>query len=299
MQILNYPVKINTPTAVALGYFDGVHTAHNKILTCAAENSSNLVPVVFTFSEMAKSASGCLTTNKEKHSLFEKSGIEILVSADFSSLCSKSAEEFVREVLLNNLSAKAVYCGYNYRFGKGASADVSTLKALCEKEGIDVFVTEEITEDGTAVSSSAIKALLQSGEVLKASQLLGRSYSLTGEIVHGNALGRTISTPTLNIRVSEDKLLPRFGVYAALVNLGNSTFKAVANIGMKPTVGSDVPTVEAYLISESGDFYGEEATLFLQDFIRDERKFENLEELKAQIRIDTEKAEAILRDIEL
>ncbi len=294
MQILSYPAKIETPTAVALGYFDGVHTAHNRILTAAVQNPSGYTPAVFTFTEMAKSSEGRLTTNEEKHRLFEDAGIEILVSADFSSLCSKSAEEFVHEVLSENLCAKAVCCGYNYRFGKGAEADINTLKALCEKEGIQVFVTNEVTCENTEVSSSSVKKLLKNGAVREAALLLGRSYTLSGEIIHGNALGRTISTPTLNIRVDERKLLPRFGVYAALVRMGDKTFRSVANIGLKPTVGSEKPTVEAYLLNESGNFYGENATLSLIDFIRDEKKFQNLAELKEQIRIDTEKAEEIL-----
>ena len=297
MQILSYPAKISAPTAVALGYFDGVHTAHQKILVAAKDNPHGYLPVVFTFAEMSKSIDGRLTTKEEKHRLFRQSGMEILVNADFKSLCDKSAEEFVKEVLSENLCAKAVCCGYNYRFGKGAAADVNTLRTLCKKEGIEVIVIDEITMDNTEVSSSTIKSLLKKGDVKEAAALLGRPYSISGEIIHGNALGRTISTPTLNIRADESKLLPRFGVYAALVKMQERTFRSVANIGLKPTVGSDIPTVEAYLLGENGDFYGEEAELSLVEFIRDEQKFESLDALKSQILSDTQRAEEILKSI--
>ena len=297
MKALQYPQKSETSCAVALGFFDGVHPAHRKILDAAVlKKAEGLTPCVFTFDSIpAKGSSRLLTTFEERKKLIEKSGIELFVSASFDDLKDMTAEEFVKDVLIETLNAKAVFCGFNYRFAKGAAADTETLRILLESLGAKLYVTEEITTEQGVLSSTLIRNLLSEGKVKEASLLLSRNYSLTGEIVHGNALGRTIDTPTLNIKVSGEKLLPRFGVYASRVTLGEKTFDAVTNIGMKPTVGSDIPTVEAFLLNASGDFYGDVATLELAEFIRPEQKFSSLGELKTQITKDIEKAKSILK----
>ena len=297
MKTLQYPQKSATPCAVALGFFDGVHPAHRKILDAAVlKKAEGLTPCVFTFDSIpAKGSSRLLTTFEERKKLIEKSGIELFVSASFDDLKDMTAEEFVKDVLIETLNAKAVFCGFNYRFAKGAAADTETLRTLLESFGAKLYVTEEITTEQGVLSSTLIRTLLSEGKVKEASLLLSRNYSLTGEIVHGNALGRTIDTPTLNIKVSGEKLLPRFGVYASRATLEERTFDAVTNIGMKPTVGSDIPTVEAFLLNASGDFYGDVATLELAEFIRPEQKFSSLGELKLQIEKDIEKAKIILR----
>lgn len=296
MKVYNYPCVLTSPTAVALGRFDGVHLAHTAVIKSAVQKEEGLTSAVFTFCDNPnKEASQVLCTEEEKQRLIEECGIQVLINATFESVRNLSAEEFVSLVLKKSLNAKAVFCGYNYRFAKGASADVNTLKALCEKEGIQVTCVNEYVCDNTTVSSTAIRNLLSEGDLSRAKKLLGRSYTLEGRVVHGNAIGRTIETPTLNLDVSKNKLLPRFGVYAALAHIGENTHKAVANIGLKPTVGSDSPTVEVYLLDANGDFYEKEVTLELVAFIRSEQKFENLNELKEAIAIDTDKARQLLK----
>ncbi len=296
MKVYNYPCVLTSPTAVALGRFDGVHLAHTAVIKSAVQKEEGLTSAVFTFCDNPnKEASQVLCTEEEKQRLIEECGIQVLINATFESVRNLSAEEFVSLVLKKSLNAKAVFCGYNYRFAKGASADVNTLKALCEKEGIQVTCVNEYVCDNTTVSSTAIRTLLSEGDVSRAKKLLGRSYTLEGRVVHGNAIGRTIETPTLNLDVSKNKLLPRFGVYAALAHIGENTHKAVANIGLKPTVGSDSPTVEVYLLDANGDFYEKEVTLELVAFIRSEQKFENLDKLKEAIAIDTDKAKQLLK----
>ncbi|MBQ2943324.1 MAG: bifunctional riboflavin kinase/FAD synthetase [Ruminococcus sp.] len=296
MKVYNYPCVLTSPTAVALGRFDGVHLAHTAVIKSAVQKEEGLTSAVFTFCDNPnKEASQVLCTEEEKQRLIEECGIQVLINATFESVRNLSAEEFVSLVLKKSLNAKAVFCGYNYRFAKGASADVNTLKALCEKEGIQVTCVNEYVCDNTTVSSTAIRNLLSEGDVSRAKKLLGRSYTLEGRVVHGNAIGRTIETPTLNLDVSKNKLLPRFGVYAALAHIGENTHKAVANIGLKPTVGSDSPTVEVYLLDANGDFYEKEVTLELVAFIRSEQKFENLDKLKEAIAIDTDKAKQLLK----
>ncbi len=297
MKILEFPANTGTPCAVALGFFDGVHPAHKKILEAAAkESSSGLTPCVFTFDSIPrKGTSGLLTTKEERISLIAESGIELYVSASFEDLRNMSAEEFVQDVLIDKLQTKTVFCGYNYRFAKGAEADTKTLRTLLEEKDAKLFVLDEIATEEGVLSSTLIRNLLKEGEIKRANALLLRNYSLSGKVIHGNALGRTIDTPTLNIKVSPHKLLPRFGVYASKVTLGDRTFDAVTNIGLKPTVGSDTPTVEAYLLDVSGDFYEESATVELIDFLRPEQKFSSLEELKIQIEKDIENTKNILK----
>lgn len=294
MEVFSYPCTISRPTAVALGRFDGVHTAHRKVI-CAAAKEKGLSPAVFTFCDNpGKTSHALLSTEEEKQTLISACGIEILVNATFASVKDMSAEEFVRDVLCKNLGAKSIFCGYNYRFGKGAQADVTTLSTLCEKYGLTLTCVEELSNEDCTVSSTAIRNALFEGDIPTATKLLGRHYTLSGNIIHGNAVGRTIETPTLNLDVDKDKLLPAFGVYATLAHIGSKTYKSVTNIGLKPTVGADSPTVETFLLDASGDFYTENCIIELVAYLRKEEKFADLDALKAQIAKDIEKTKEIL-----
>lgn len=297
VKVYNYPCKITAPCAVALGRFDGVHLAHTAVIKAAVQKEAEcLTPAVFTFCDNPNKATPMLlSTEEEKQSLIEACGIKVLVNATFESVRNLSAEEFVTLVLKDSLNAKVVFCGYNYRFAKGAEADVNTLRALCEKAGIQVTCVDEYVCGTTTVSSTAVRQLLSHGDTASAKKLLGRNYTLKGKVIHGNAIGRTIETPTLNLDVAKDKLLPRFGVYAAKAHIDETSFDCVANIGLKPTVGTEEPTVEVYLIDTSGDFYGKEVRLELVSFIRDEQKFKNLSELKKAIAEDIKTAKSILK----
>ena len=295
MKTFTFPCKTESPTAVALGRFDGVHLAHKAVISAAAQNKAGLIPAVFTFCDNpGKAAHSVLTTQAEKVELIEECGIKLLINSHFETVRNLSAEEFVQQVLCDSLNAKAVYCGYNYRFGKGACADAETLKELCAQRGISVTCTNEIVLSGFSVSSTAVRNLLAEGKVKTAAELLSYNYSLKGNIIHGNALGRTIGTPTLNVKVSKEKQLPLYGVYATLATIDGKVYKSVTNIGLKPTVGSDAPTVETYLLDTQGDFYSKDAKIELVDFIRTEQKFSSLEELRSVINQDVEKAKEIL-----
>ncbi len=287
MKIYSYPCKLTAPTAIALGRFDGVHLAHKMVISAAAKHKGTLFGAVFTFCDNPnKPDPHLLTTEDEKHRFIANCGTEILINATFDSVRNMNAEEFFDLVLCRDLNAKAIFCGYNYRFGKGASADSETLARLCKEKGIDFTCIAEVE----GFSSTAVRALLSEGKVQAASEILGRNYTLKGNVIHGNALGRTIETPTLNIETDKAKLLPRFGVYATIATINGKAYRSVTNIGLKPTVGSEQPTVEAYLLDATGDFYGKEAELELIDFIRPEQKFSSLEALKETIKNDITKA---------
>lgn len=298
MKILKYPCRCELPSAVALGYFDGVHLAHKEIIGRAtAMKSEGLIPTVFTFCDSpGKELTQHLTTIDEKLKLFEALGIEQVVFTEFERIRNLGSAEFVTKILRDTLKAKEVICGYNYRFARNASSDAGELKALCEAQGIGVTVTDQVKKDGKAVSSTVIRSLLREGKLAQANRLLSREYSISGDVVHGRKLGRTIGTPTVNLSVRDGKLLPRFGVYAAYADIGGATYKAIVNIGVKPTVADEerAPNAEAHLLSVSRDMYGEYIKLRLVEFLRDEQKFADIPELKRAIDNDIKSAEKLL-----
>lgn len=290
-------VPTTDPTAVALGCFDGVHLAHRKViegvLNCRDEG---LTPAMFTFADYAsKGISKRIYTQEEKLHELENLGIELVYCVPFPEVCLMSASVFVTDVLKANLNAKKVFCGFNYKFGRGGNSDVAVLKYLCEKEGIEVVVVDEIAIDGVTVSSTEIRRLLDEGDVKTASKMLTKPFALFGEVVHGNALGRKMGIPTINVGTDVTKLLPKFGVYAANVYISDSTtpLKAALNIGMRPTVGGESPTVEGFIIDEAGDFYGKQVKVELIDYIREEKKFATLQDLQYAIESDIEKIRSI------
>ncbi len=289
MEIKSYPHKSEKPTAVALGFFDGVHTAHRKIIESAVHSAEKgLTPTVFTFKTLSKKApSGMLSPKNQKQELFKVLGVELLVEADFDSIKNLSPESFVKDILKESLNAKIVFCGYNYRFGKNAKGDAKLLSDLCTLEGIEVFSTDKMTCDLGEISSTEIKTLLTQGKIKEANRLLRSPYSFEGTIVHGKQIGRKMGMPTLNINIPEDKFIPRLGVYAAVAKVDGITYRAAVNIGTKPTVKNDKEVnLEAHLLDVQGDFYGNFGEIFLVDFIRDEKFFDSLEDLQSTIEKD-------------
>lgn len=291
-------VPTTAQTAVALGCFDGIHLAHRKVidevLKCRAEG---LVPSMFTFADYAnKGVSKRIYTQQEKLNELEALGIELVYCVPFPEVCLMSASVFVTDVLRDSLNAKKVFCGFNYKFGRGGTSDVSVLKYLCEKEGIEVVVVDEIRLDGVTVSSSEIRRLLDEGDIATASKMLNKPFALFGEVVHGNALGRKMGIPTINVGTDATKLLPKYGVYGAVVYIdGDPTpLKAALNIGMRPTVGGEEPTVEAFIIDECGDFYGKHVKVELVEYIREEKKFATLQDLQYAIESDIEAIRKVL-----
>lgn len=286
-------VPTTVPTAVALGCFDGIHLAHRKVidgvLKCREEG---LTPAMFTFADYAnKGLSKRIYTQEEKLHELDALGVELVYCVPFTEVCLMSASSFVVDVLKNGLNAKKVFCGFNYKFGRGGNSDVATLKYLCEKENIEVVIIDEVLLDGVTVSSTEIRRLLDEGDIKTAAKMLTKPFALFGRVVHGNALGRKMGIPTINVGTDATKLLPKYGVYAANVYINGCSkpFKAALNIGMKPTVGTDEPTVEAFIIDEVGDYYGKQVKVELVDYIREEKKFATLQDLQYAIESDIEK----------
>ncbi|HHZ06780.1 MAG TPA: bifunctional riboflavin kinase/FAD synthetase [Clostridiales bacterium] len=297
MNIFNEIIKSPCETAVALGYFDGIHLGHQQVIKNAvACKQQGLTPVVFTFQENpANLVTGKkvqnLMMNDQKFRFLSYMKVEYTYCVDFSDVMDMSAAEFVQEILVNTLKAKKVFCGFNYHFGSGAQGDAERLKELCEKYDIEVVTVAPVMYKDEPISSTRIRHSLKQGKIQDVSHMLGREFSYRLPVHKGNQLGRQMGTPTFNQPMPSDLILPKYGVYASAVNVGGRYACGVTNIGVKPTVGSDGPLSETWMPREHcGELYGKEIEVRLLDFIRSETKFVSVIELKAAILADGEQA---------
>ena len=276
------------PLAVALGSFDGVHLGHRRLISKAKEFAERrgLKTAVWAFERPPKNVL-LLSTPEEKKRLLLEAGADYVIFENFGAVRDLSAEDFVRRCLSCSLNAAFCVCGYNFRFGKNASGDAQTLSRLCTGYGIDVFVEPEFTVDGSPVSSSIIRELITNGKPDEAERLLGHPFSICGRVKHGARIGRSIGFPTLNISLPEGSVIPRFGVYASLCETPDGTYRAITNIGIKPTVSDDGSiTCETHIPDFSGNLYGSTVRISLTGFIRPEKHFSSLDELKCAIASD-------------
>lgn len=199
-------------------------------------------------------------------------------------MCDYTARDFIEKVLVKIMNAKVVVCGFDFRLGAGGGSDAEELKCICREYGIKVVIIPPFSLDGCVVHSTAIKNLIKSGEIAKANKLLGYDFSIEGRVIEGNRIGRTIGSPTINQRFPESIVMPRFGVYKSVTYLDGRVMPSVTNIGVKPTVDyKDSPLAETHIMDFDGDLYGRTLRVSLLDFIRPERRFDSVGELKAQL----------------
>lgn len=272
--------------AAALGSFDGLHLGHRQVIGNTL-SVPGLRPAVITFQQnpsvsLQKKPVPLLTTNEQKLALLEEMGVEVVYLLSFEQIRDMEPEDFV-EALYRVCRVRALSCGFNFRFGKNGRGDAGLLKELCREKGIELSVTPPVSVAGETVSSTRIRACLEQGDVQQAGQLLGRPFGYDFEVTHGRKLGRTWGTPTINQPFPQGYVLPRFGVYASLVEVEGQKYYGVTNIGVKPTVGSDCALSETWIPEFSGDLYGKKVPVELLDFIRPERKFDSLDQLKNEI----------------
>jgi riboflavin kinase / FMN adenylyltransferase len=320
------------PTTVALGNFDGVHQGHRQVIRqvlarkssgdhqvhsvevhtagCRQRQIENLsdpldsVPIyttVLTFDPHPQEFfSGqprtLLTPRSEKAEQLEVLGVDQLVLLPFDrDLAQLEPQTFVEEILVDQLQAKWISVGQDFHFGRKRSGTAVDLQAIAANYGIETTIVPLYILDGKRVSSSNIRQALTQADLDTAHRLLGRSYSLTGTVVKGQQLGRKLGFPTANLQLPADKFLPRWGVYSVWVE--GWSFQSqlgVMNIGCRPTLAGDRPTVEVYLLDWSGDLYGQTLTVHLAHFLRPEAKFDSLDALKSQIQKDCEMARFIM-----
>ncbi|MBR4039782.1 MAG: bifunctional riboflavin kinase/FAD synthetase [Clostridia bacterium] len=294
-------------TVIALGTFDGVHEGHARLMRKANELAAlhDLTSVVYTFSShpMATFAPDRvppqLETRSEKVSAIAQLGVDAAVLRPFDrAYASLSPEEFVKS-FVDTLHPKHVVIGFNYSFGCKGAGKAQDMIALGQKYGFETHVVDEVQMDGQPVSSTRIRAEIAKGDMEAAARLLGRPYALCGTVEHGKKLGRRLDFPTANLSWDAGKALPPKGVYAALAYVREDWYMAAVNIGEQPTAPGGKLTVEANLIGYEGDeFYGCHMRLLLYKHLRGEKKFENLEELRAAVMNNREETKAYFKTLE-
>ena len=284
---------------MTLGKFDGLHRGHMKIFRRAREiaRSYSCNFSVFTFSISPQSILGqrtntVLTTSPERKIMIEKAGADVMAECPFNDeLKNMEAEDFITEVLLKRFKAKAVITGRDFRFGKNRRGNAEILRDLAARYG---FYTEAVAKekDGDRdISSTYIREEIEAGNLETAARLLGYDYFIKGEIVEGEKLGRTIGFPTANIIPAPEKLLPPFGVYSSVVRIGDKTCRSITDIGTKPTVNGKRVGAETFILDFEKDIYGQEISVALLHFMRGEKKFSSVDELKKQLKNDIKERE--------
>ena len=296
MEIIKDLIPSREKTSMALGYFDGVHSGHKAVISeaVAYAKTHGLIPAVFTMQQSPRlvlfgEAPGGIITLEEKLLIFERMGIERVYLIDFREIKNITAADFVKDILIGCFNASHAGCGFNYHFGSGAAGNGRILSELCRQNNISETTQPRLCYGGLPVSSTRIRQCISDGNIVSANAMLGRNYSFRLPVVHGRALGRTLGFPTMNQRFPEGLVKPHFGVYASEVTIGGKTYAGVTNIGIKPTVGSSEALIETWLPDYHGaDLYDEVIEVFLLDFVRPEKKFDSVEELKAAVLRDAE-----------
>lgn len=294
------------PNAVVTsGTFDGVHLGHQKIIRRIREIARKIQgeTVLITFWPHPRLVLypyehdlRLLSTFEEKANLLRQFGIDHLVTIPFTQEFSQlSSEEFIRSVLIDKIQTKKLVIGYDHRFGKNREGSFEYLKEHSSDFGFELEEISRQDVEDIGVSSTKIRKALELGDVKTASNYLGRPYELNGLVVKGQQIGRSIGFPTANIHIPNDyKLIPHDGVYAVEAKVEGILYKAMLNIGNRPTVDGSKKTVEAHLFDFQGDLYNKLITVYFREFIREEKKFESLEALKNQLFQDQKTAKAIL-----
>jgi len=287
---------------LTLGNFDGVHLGHQAIFKQVVAWAFNIggSSVVFTFEPhplkvLAPHRSPkLLSTFREKMEQIEAAGMDAVICARFTpEFASQNPEDFVREVLVDKIGAKAIFIGHDYTFGKNRQGDIPFLRAAGARYGFEVHVVDPVKVEGITVSSTKIRKLIMDGEVCLASKLLGRPYSIEGTVIPGHSRGRDIGFPTANI-TTPNELPPKEGVYAVTVEVEGKLYKGAANIGANPTFGDETPSYETHILDFSDDLYGKFLKMKFIKRVRDEVKFKSVEELVERIKKDVEIVRSVL-----
>ena len=294
----------DSPCVVALGCFDGVHLGHKAVISEAAKAARmrSCPCAVWTFSEPPKNyfspaSVPIITTNSLKAELIEELGADVLVCVPFDAdICAMSAEDFFETVLIERMRACHIVCGFNYSFGARGSGNTELLSKLCKERGIGLSIVPPVSIDGCTVSSSAIRFEIENGNPENASAYLGRPYALEARVIDGQKLARRLGFPTLNQSFPEGALIPRHGVYAVRVLIdGNAPLLGISNVGIRPTVGGDTVYTETHIFDFDGDLYGKKIKIEFISFIRPEVRFDTVDALAEQVKLDIKTAKEILK----
>lgn len=291
--------NIARPTVLTLGVFDGLHIGHQQIMQTVVDRAKAIhaVPTAITFDPHPRavlhpeSAPPLLQTLDQRLANFEFLGIEQTIVIPFThDLAGSPAEEFLKDIIRDRLHAKEVYLGKGFAFGKDRGGNIELLRRLSGQLGFVADEVEEVQLRGRRVSSSAIRELLNNGRVNLARRMLGRPYGVEGVVIRGNRRGHTIGFPTANLK-PQNRVIPRYGVYATATLIDGHWRRSITNIGVRPTFETEAePSIESYIFDFDDDLYGDSLRVRFLHRIRDERKFNGIDELKAQIERDTRRA---------
>lgn len=291
--------KILRPVVLTLGVFDGLHLGHQQIMKTVIERARvvNAVPTALTFDPHPRAvlhpenAPPLLQTLDQRLAAFEFLGIEQAIVIRFNKeFAAHDAESFLREIVHDRLHAKEVYLGKGFAFGKNRAGNIELLRRMSEELGFFADEVPEVRLRGQRISSSRIRELLAEGKINLARRMLGRPYGVEGTIIHGARRGHTIGFPTANLK-PKNRVIPRFGVYATATLINDVWRKSITNIGVRPTFENEPePSIETYIFDYEGDLYGDVLRVRFLHRIRDERKFNGIDELRTQIKKDTRRA---------
>ena len=290
-----YPGKVNLKNiAVALGYFDGVHTGHRELISLLVQKAKErgLSSYVLTFADnisKTKKTQSVIYNIEEKLEIFASLGVDGTIIIDFDSIKNLSPESFVYEVLIDSLGAELAISGYNFRFGKGASADSKTLAELMEARGKSAVILDEQKNDGKILSSTAIRSLIRDKKLEEATKMLGLPYFIEGVVEKGLGLGKVYGFPTVNTPIRENSPLSP-GVYRTAVEIGGKFHTGVTNVGSCPTVKEREIHAETLIADFDGNLYGEKIRIYFLGYLRDEKRFDSVDELREQIYADKRKS---------
>lgn len=287
-------------TAVALGNFDGFHIGHMKLIDRIKEYSreNNISSCVWTFTEHSLNilnsghAVEYITTREDKIGILKNKKIDYLIFQDFNSVKHLSPEEFIEKIIVGYLNAEFAVCGYDYGFGKNRAGTAEYLRKSLSEKNIESEIIPPVIYRGEAVSSSYVRSLIKNGDMQSARKLLGRPFSINFPVVYGRQIGRKIGIPTINQLFPPGHIIPACGIYVCSCEVKGIMYKAVTNIGVKPTVNNTATrnsiNSETHLIDFSGDLYDRNIKVNFYSKFRNEIKFDSLDELKMQIQQDIE-----------
>ena len=282
-------------TIITLGTFDGVHLGHKKIIERLLQSSSqdeeSLVLTFYPHPRMVLQEASdikLLNTIEERSQLLEKAGLQNLIIHPFDQAFSRlTAEEFVKNILVDIFNIKKIIIGHDHRFGRNRTANIDDLIVFGQEYGFEVEQISAQEIDEVSISSTKIRNALHEGKILLANEYLGYPYFFTGTVVHGKKLGRTIGFPTANLEIEENyKLIPPYGVYAVECMVENQNVNGMLNIGIKPTFEGESASIEVHLFDFEGDLYDKKIKVALRKHIREEQKFSSVEDLKSQLKKD-------------
>lgn len=286
----------------ALGFFDGVHVGHGMVLDLCQHlaEDAGAETAAITFDRHPQSLftpnpPPLLNTTEDRCWLMEVwAGIDHLLVFPVNEQVMGMPWQAFLEMLLQE-GAVGFVCGYDFRFGHKGEGNAAKLAAFAEERNLPCYIVEEQIMDGEKISSTRIRTLIEKGDMENAKRLMGHCHIFTGKVVHGQHLGRTLGVPTANLQLPDELVKPAFGVYACRAWVDGNFYVAVTNIGTRPTVDGNGVTVEPWILDFEGDLYGKEITLEFHKFLRPEKKFDSLEELKAQIQLDAAQTRQLLR----